>query len=301
MQRKGRPLISLRGLECLVAILDHGSLTKAAAVLHLSQPALSHQIASIERELGTPVVERLARGVRPTAAGLAAGEQARVALAAAGKAVTAARHAAAGTDGRIRIACEETMSSWLLIPVVRDWRRDYAGVAIELREYTSADRVLDVLLAGGADIAISPPAAVADGRAEVLGVEEMVVVAAPGHRFAAMDAVPLAELAAEPLIHYSPGNGNCAWVDWFAASRGVNLPQPVIRTGSAHTAALLAGVGVGVAVVSVSALTPRPDATIRPFDPPELRDVTVTVAAPRDELVARFLADLKKHGVPGRS
>jgi hypothetical protein len=53
--------------------------------------------------------------------------------------------------------------------------------------------------------------------------------------------------------------------------------------------------------VSVSALTPRPDATIRPFDPPELRDVTVTVAAPRDELVARFLADLKKHGVPGRS
>jgi hypothetical protein len=56
-----------------------------------------------------------------------------------------------------------------------------------------------------------------------------------------------------------------------------------------------------VAVVPVSALTPRPDATIRSFDPPELRDVTITVAAPHNELVARFVADLKKHGVPGPS
>ena len=44
-------MLSMRGLECLVAIVEEGSLTKAAAVLHMSQPALSHQIAAIEREL----------------------------------------------------------------------------------------------------------------------------------------------------------------------------------------------------------------------------------------------------------
>ena len=65
-------MVSLRALECLVAIVDHGSLTRAAARLRISQPALSHQIAALERELGTPVMERLPRGVRPTAAGLAA-------------------------------------------------------------------------------------------------------------------------------------------------------------------------------------------------------------------------------------
>src|ERR1700751_1210507 len=63
-------MISLRGLECLVTIVEQGSLTRAAAVLHISQPALSHQIAAIERELGTAVIERLPRGIRPTAAGL---------------------------------------------------------------------------------------------------------------------------------------------------------------------------------------------------------------------------------------
>ena len=294
-------MISLRGLECLVAILDHGSLTKAAAVLHISQPALSHQIASIERELGTPVIERLPRGVRPTAAGLAAAEQARVALAAAGQAIAAARHAAAGTDGRIRVACAETMSTWLLAPVLRDWHHHHPGVAIDLREYTSADRMLDALRAGGTDIVISSPPATTDEHAQVLGAEEVVAVAAPGHRFAALDTVPIAELADEPLVHYPPCNGNAAWLDEFAARRGVVLPQPAIRTGSARTAAQFAAAGIGVAVVPVSALTPRPDATIKSFDPPELRDVTITVAAPHDELVARFVADVKKHSVPGPS
>ena len=89
-------MLSMRGLECLVAIVDQGSLTKAAAVLHMSQPALSHQIAAIERELGTPVIERLPRGIRPTAAGLVAVAEARIALTAASKVVTSARGAAAG-------------------------------------------------------------------------------------------------------------------------------------------------------------------------------------------------------------
>ena len=55
---------------------------------------------------------------------------------------------------------------------------------------------------------------------------------------------------------------------------------------------------MGVAIVPVSALTPWPDATVRSFDPPELRDVIVVVAAPHDALVRRFVADLKQRGLP---
>jgi len=291
-------MLSLRGLECLVTIVEQGSLTKAAAVLHMSQPALSHQIAAIERELGTPVIERLPRGIRPTAAGLAAVTEARVALAAAGRAVTEARRAAAGTGGRIRIACAETMTGWLLVPVLRRWRRRFPGVELDLKEYTSADRMLDALLAGRADISVAPRPTKTDEHVELLGQEEVVVVAAPEHRFAAMDAVPLAELADEPLVHYDPANGIAPWVDQFAAGRGVVLPQPTLRTGSPRTAAQLAAAGMGVAIVPVSALTPRPDGTVRSFDPPELRDIVVIVAAPHDDLVRRFTADLKRRGLP---
>jgi len=71
-------MTTLRTLECLVA----------AAALHMSQPALSRQIAAREKELGAPVAERLWRGVRITAAGRATAEEARVALRAADQAVS---------------------------------------------------------------------------------------------------------------------------------------------------------------------------------------------------------------------
>jgi DNA-binding transcriptional LysR family regulator len=291
-------MISLRGLECLVTIVEQGSLTKAAAVLRMSQPALSHQIAAIERELGTAVIERLPRGVRPTAAGLAAVAEARIALAAADRAVTAARRVGAGAGGRIRIACAETMTGWVLVPVLRSWRLRFPDVELDVKEFTSADRMLEVLLAGGADITVAPRPTKTDEHVELLGKEEMVLVAAPEHRFAAMDAVPLAEVAKEPLVHYDRTNGNAVWVDQFAAERGVVLPEPTLRTGSPRTAAQLAAAGLGVAIVPFSALTPRPDGTVRSFDPLELRDVIVVVAAPHDDLVRRFVADLKQRGLP---
>ena len=291
-------MLSMRALECLVTIVEQGSLTKAAAALHMSQSALSHQIAAIERELGTPVVERLPRGIRPTAAGLAAVAEARIAVAAADRAVMAGRRVAAGSGGRIRIACAETMTAWVLVPVLRSWRRRVPDVELDLKEYTSADRMLDVLHRGEADIVVGPPPTLTDEHTELLGSEEIVVVAGPEHRFSQMDAVPLAELSAEPLVHYNPENGNALWLDQFAAQRGVVLPQPTLRTGSPRTVAQLAAAGMGVAVVPFSALTPRPGGTIRSIDPPELRDVVVIVAAPHDDLLRRFVSDLKRRGLP---
>jgi len=291
-------MLSMRALECLVTIVEQGSLTKAAAALHMSQPALSHQIAAIERELGTPVIERLPRGIRPTAAGLAAVAEARIAVAAADRAVMAGKRVAAGSGGRIRIACAETMTAWVLVPVLRSWRRRFPDVELDLQEYTSANRMLDVLLGGGADIIVGPPPTLTDEHIEVLGSEEIVVVAGPEHRFSHLDVVPLAELSTEPLVHYNRDNGNAVWVDQFAAQRGVVLPQPTLRTGSPRTAAQLAAAGMGVAIVPFSALTPWPGGTIRSIDPPELRDVIVVVAAPHDELLRRFVSDLKQRGLP---
>src|SRR6202042_2715475 len=159
-------MVSLRALECLVAIVEHGSLTRAAVKLRISQPALSHQIAALERELGTPVIERLPRGIRPTAAGLAAAAGARIALAAADRAVRAGRRVAAGAGGRIRIACAETMTAWVLVPVLRSWRRRFPQVELDLKEDTSADAMLEVLTGGRADVIVGPRPTRTDERAE---------------------------------------------------------------------------------------------------------------------------------------
>lgn len=291
-------MLSMRALECLVAVVEQGSLTGAATVLHLSQPALSHQIGAIERELGTPVIERLARGIRPTVAGLAAMAEAKAALAAADRVVTVGRNAAAGDGGRIRVACSETMTAWVLAPVLRTWRHQFPAVEMDLSEYTSADRMLESLLAGEVDITVGPRPFRADQRAEVLGREEIMVVASRHHQFSAADTVPLAELATTPLVHYHPGNGFGVWLDQLAARRGVTLPPPVLRTASTRTAAQLAATGMGVTLAPRTALAPSFAATIRPLDPPEFRDIIVTVAAPHDRLIRRFVSALRRHGLP---
>jgi DNA-binding transcriptional LysR family regulator len=291
-------MLSLRALECLVVIMEQESLTQAAGVLHLSQSALSHQIAAVERELGTAVIERLPRGIRPTAAGLAAAVEARVALAAADRAVVAGKRAAAGAGGRVRIACAETMTAWVLVPVLRAWRRRHPGVELDVKEYTSADRMAEELAAGQADLTVGPRPTQAEGDMQVLGQEEIVVVASDRHRFTQLDRVPLTELAGEPLVGYHPANGFAVWLDQFAAGHGMALPAPALRTGSPRTAAQLAAAGMGVALVPFSALTPRPGAAIRSLDPPELRDLVVTLAAPHDDLLRRFTTDLRRRGLP---
>jgi DNA-binding transcriptional LysR family regulator len=158
--------------------------------------------------------------------------------------------------------------------------------------------MLEVIMAGGADITVGPRPTRTDEHIEVLGREEVVVVASAEHRLAGLAAVPLAELSAEPLVHYNPDNGFARWIDQFAAQRGVVLPQPALRTGFPRTAAQLAAAGMGVTIVPFSALTPLPGATIRSLDPPELRDVIISVAAPHDDLLRRFVADLKRRGLP---
>ncbi len=280
-----------------MALVEAGSVTGAAGELHMSQPALSHQIAALERELGTPVVERLSRGVRVTAAGRAAAEQARVALRAAEDAVEAGRRVGRGAGGRLRIACAETMTAWLLVPVLRQWRQRRPEVHLDLGEYTSSDRMVELIGAGTTDLVVGPRPTSTSEHVEVLGQEEMVVVASAGHRFAGQSSVSMAALANEPFVHYVADNGLAIWVDQLAAKHDVVL-SPVLRTRSPRTASQLAAAGMGVTIVPVSALGPRPAGTVCRLRPSVRRDVIVVVASPADALVQRFVADLKRRGLP---
>jgi DNA-binding transcriptional LysR family regulator len=290
-------MATLRALECLVALVDHGSVTRAATSLGLTQPALSHQISSLERELGTPVVHKLGRGVRMTAAGQAVAEEARVALRAADQAVRTGRRIGEGTSGRLRVACAETMTVWLLVPVLRRWRLSRRDVVIELSEHTSADNMVELVATGAADLAVGPMPSPTEEHVEVLGAEEVVVVAPAGHPFTTKPVVTFTDLAAEPFVHYVPDNGLSAWIDLLAAQHRVVL-DPVLRTRSPRTAAQLAAAGMGVTIVPASALSTRPPGVVRSLSPVVTQQVAVVVGAPSDTLVAAFVADLRQRTFP---
>jgi len=300
-------MTTLRALECLVTVLDSGSVTRAAALLHLSQPALSHQLAGLERELGTPLLERLPRGVRPTIAGRAVAADARAALAAADRVVAVGRSVAKGTDGRLRIACAESMTASLLAPVLRTWHRRSPGIQLALIELTSADALGALVETGEADLAVGPEPTRWNGGLDVIGSEEVVAAMSPDHPLATADNLTLDRLVEHPFIGYHPDNGIDGWLNGIFADHRL-APHPVLRTRQTAAAAQLAAAGLGVALVPTTAVPATYPGVVRRLHPQLARDVVVLTAARldgssrsgglSDPIVRRFAADVVRRGLP---
>ena len=275
---------TLRALECLVAVVDHGSFTAAARELHLSQPALSHPVRTLERELGAQLLERLPRGVRATTAGEVVVEDARTAIRATVRLVERGREAAVGRVGRLRVGCAETLTSAVMGPVLRDWRASRPEVTIELTEASSADVLADHVLADELDVAICPRPSRHEVTASVVGHEELVVVTAGS----TSGPAPWAEVGAMSVVHYDLTNGLASWLDRTAAEHGVVL-EAVTRVRSAHTAARLAASGLGAAIVPTSALPGGSDVSVRRLDPSLTREVVALTRGGPAGLERRFV------------
>ncbi|GAB2441816.1 LysR family transcriptional regulator [Nocardia tengchongensis] len=288
---------TLRALECLIAVLDAGSITEAAALLHMSQPALSHQLAALEREIGAPVVERLPRGVRATAIGRAVEADARMALTAAARVVDSGKAVVRGEGGVLRLACAESLTASLLAPVLRTWIRRHPEVRIQLTETTSADDLVHHLESGTADLALGPRPTRWTGASELIGPEEIVAVLPAGHPLSHRDRLSFNDLHDQPVVHYHPDNGLAGWLDTEAARHGVPL-EPVVRTRQANTAAQLAASGLGIALVPTTALGPALPATLKHLHPPLSRDLFCLISTPTDPLLRRFVSDIVDRGVP---
>ncbi|MFJ9034827.1 LysR substrate-binding domain-containing protein [Streptomyces sp. NPDC102274] len=289
-------MTSLRALECLVAVADSGSITQAALLLHSSQPAVSHQIASLERETRTALLRREPRGVKLTPAGRAAVADARRAIEAAASAVRSARAAGQAAGGVLRLVCAQSLTVALLAPVIRQWHRRYPEVAITLRESTAMDEALGFVDSDEADVALLP--APPPGRFTITAVaEEEIVLAAPtSHPLAERPAVRLEDLEGAPLVHFAPDNGLSVWLDQSLARAGVHL-ETVMRTSVTAAAPQLAAAGLGIAVCPVSAVSDGFPGAVRSFSPRWVRQLVAVTSAEPDPLVARFIGNLRSHGV----
>ncbi|SEP43295.1 LysR family transcriptional regulator [Amycolatopsis saalfeldensis] len=289
-------MASLRALECLVAVADCGSITRAARLLHSSQPAVSHQLAVLERETRTILVRREPRGVKLTPAGRAAVAEARRAVEAAAAAVRSARAVGEAAGGALRLACAQSLTVPLLAPVIRQWHRRYPEVAVTLRESMAVDELLGGVDSGEFDLVLMPASVPDRFTTAVVADEEVVLTAPNGHRLARLPTVRILDLEGAPLVHFAPENGLSEWLDRSLTSAGVR-PDPVMATSVTTAAPQLAAAGLGVAVSPVSAVTAGFPGVVRSFSPRWFRQLVAVTAAAPDPLAARFTADLRTHGV----
>jgi molybdate transport repressor ModE-like protein len=258
--------LEVRHFRLIEAIAQTGSITKAAAMLGVSQPALTAQLQRIERRVGGPLFHRDRLGSHPTALGEVVLTHARAVLATVSGLDRSVRQQRTGTPTVVRIAATAgtiTSEMTALVPAV------IPGATVELR--VAGDRATQLEL-------------LADGRLELVVCQE-----APGHEIAMPAALDKAAIATEPLfVGVGAGSPLAAreevelwevagtrWFtaaitdDWFAGYvRAVCLahgvPTPELQSLDLEIAAELTAMGGGVMLLQAASRA-RPGVVCRPL------------------------------------
>lgn len=238
----------LDDLRVVVAIDEHGSLTAAARALGLSQQAVSQRMRALERSWRLELFARGARGTRLTPHGELVVQWAHEVLdhikgfEASVESLTHTR------QSRLKVAASLTVAEHLIPSWLIALNRPAHQVHVELAAVNSVG-VIDAVRAGEVDLGfIETPDIPADLHATDLGTDQVVIVVAPSHPWAARGIVSAAELAAMPLISRESGSGTRRTVELTLAGAGVSAsiapPAAVLATTAGIKATVMAGSGV---------------------------------------------------------
>lgn len=189
--------LTVQQLRALVAVVDRGSFTSASHELGVSQSAVSHAIAGLERELGGALLVR-ETPLAPTPLGHRVLDHARTAATAI-EALESAARGDSSFQGTLRLGAVPTVCQGLLPSLLEEWSIALPGVRLEV--YEGDDDELPEWLADGlVDLAILvEPERVPEGS-KIIDVDEFAVVIREDHPLAELEAIPLDELAVDGLI-----------------------------------------------------------------------------------------------------
>jgi DNA-binding transcriptional LysR family regulator len=245
-------VVDLARLRAFVTVGQVGSVTGAARLLHLAQPALSRQLRQLEAEVGVRLLDRHRSGVSLTVAGEVLAAQAETLLRGWADALEATRRAGASWE-RLRIGVWPYTAFDDVERLHRWCAQQHPGAEVSLSTIPAVDPA-DQLLRGVLDLAFArPPVRTAGGVASQVVRTETLVAAVPArHRLARLREVPLADLVAEPWALY-PCADDPEWVDGLLGTcERLTGRRPLVRFAGSVAIDNLPHVATGAAVTVVS-------------------------------------------------
>jgi DNA-binding transcriptional LysR family regulator len=278
-------MLNVPRLQVLCEIARHGSLAGAAAALAYTPSAVSQQVASLEREAGTTLVERLPRGARLTEAGRVLVDHAERVLAELRAAEASLASIAAGGGGRLRVGAFTTANAILVPLAVAALRARHPAVTLGLLE-ADLDEAFALLAARELDLAVvyefpvvkvQPPD---DVELVWLLDDPLHVAMAPSHPLAGRRRLRLADLAEHDWVQGVHRGSTIDVLPRACRSAGFE-PRIAFRTDDQMTVQGLVAAGVGISLAPTLILpSMRPDLVVRPIDEPALTR-RVLAAVPR--------------------
>ena len=244
--------MEMRQLRYFTVLAEELSFTRAAHKLHVSQPPLSFQIASLEEELGARLFERTSRSVQLSAAGAAFLPHARAVLERLEQARTQVRQVAQGFEGSVHMGLAGSHFWGPLPRFITAFRQSRPKVDVVLHEMMPADH-LQALHDGAMDISLLRSPTEHPGlQAQLLWHDPVVVVLPLGHALAGRTRIALQDLQAEALVMLRPASSVYAQKVFDACVAAGFVPRVVQQVIEAPAMVTLVAAGLGLALVPAS-------------------------------------------------
>ncbi|MEU1478849.1 LysR family transcriptional regulator [Streptomyces sp. NPDC005760] len=264
-------MLDVRRLQVLRAVVTSGTVTAAAAHLGYTPSAVSQQVAALEKQAGTALLERVGRGVRPTPAGLLLTEHAALISSALAQAETALADLRAGRIGTLSVRYFATAGSTLVAPALARLRAEHPGVRVDLQLGDPEDPFQDVVR-GRADLAVFVGARdrAGDGFRLVPLLDDPYAAVLPlGHPLADRGVIDLHELSTEQWVGSEPP-GPCLEPVLDSCAAAGFTPDFVLHSEDYATAQGFVAAGLGVGLMpSLGLRTRHPGVAVRPVRNPE--------------------------------
>lgn len=242
-------MFDVHALKVFVSVAQNLSFTKAAETLFLTQSAVSHQIARMERDLGVALFERLGRRVELTRAGETLLAQSRRVFTAIEDAAAAVKQADKPDAGTLRIGASATACQFVIPEALREFRECYPRYALSIVPGDSP-AVSEMLIEGAVDLGIL----IKSERQSKLQFhslfsDELGLVMSPHHPVARLGRIRVQDLADQKLVLYSRASSTWNMLERQFAKLRMPLRDP-IELGSIEAIKELVKLGLGIAVLA---------------------------------------------------
>lgn len=244
--------MNLRQLHYFIQIVEEGSFSRASQMLHIAQPALSHQLANLEKELGVKLLLRSVRGVVPTAAGLVVLRQAHLILKQIETTKLIASEAENGVAGVVAIGLPWTVSTRVGLPLLKELSKTAPGIKVEIIEGPSSF-LANLLVRGKLDIAVVFDDSTDGGLVMNKVATEPMLWIGPKGKLPKLDTVDVLRPLVEPLLLVSRPNGVRETLERIFAKHNVT-PSVVAEINSPLLLLKAVHEGLGHSILPLSAV-----------------------------------------------
>jgi DNA-binding transcriptional LysR family regulator len=294
--------MELRHLRYFVAVAEELHVGRAAARLHIVQPALSRQIAALERELDVKLFDRTGGRMALTEAGVALLDESLSILRRVDGAVAQTKAIARGEHGSLEIGYAGP-AMWSVLPqILRAYRKRYPEVRFHLYE-TGVAQQMRQLRDGSLDVGFLRPAGFDDVIAwETIWREHFVVALPEDHWMTRYDEVDLSALANEPFVMIRRVDAPAFHDRFIEICHDYGFTPKLVEEAASMSSLNLVAAGIGISLIPDSvASRPWPGLAFRPLTRPG-REIELAVAylRDRDSPTLKAFVDVVHDAVPAQ-